>query len=105
MSDQNTNTIIISFLSFVVGALVGAVVTLLFAPMSGQEMRGRIREEAEASLDRAAAEWSKAQAEMRTMMEETRKEVKAYQAKALEDVKAQIEQLQTSLKGAEGSTK
>ena len=50
MSDQN-NTVTTAFLSFLAGTLFGALAALLLAPSSGQELRGRIREEAEARLD------------------------------------------------------
>ena len=88
MSDQDTqNTVIVSFLAFVVGALVGAVQALLFAPVSGEEMRKRIREEAEGSWDAASVEWNKA-----------RDEMLQYQTEALESAKAQINELQAKAK-------
>ena len=88
MSDQDTqNTVIVSFLTFVVGALVGAVAALLFAPVSGEEMRKRIREEAQSSWDAASVEWNKA-----------RDEMLQYQTEALESAKAQINELQAKAK-------
>ena len=47
MSDQQ-NVSLLVLTSFVVGILVGAVMTLFIAPMSGRELRGRIGEEARA---------------------------------------------------------
>jgi len=91
MSDQDTqNTVIVSFLTFVVGALVGAVAALLFAPISGEEMRKRIREEAEGSWDAASAEWNK-----------TRDQMLEYQAETLESVKAQLDELQAKVETPE----
>ena len=84
MSDQNTqNTVMVSFLMFIVGALAGAVTALLFAPVSGREMRARISEEAAGGWDAASAQWSTA-----------RDQMMAYQAEKLEEVKVQLDELQ-----------
>ena len=87
MSDQNTqNTAMFSFLTFVVGALVGAVAALLFAPVSGREMRARISEEAADGWDTASTQWNK-----------TRDQMLTYQAETLESVKAQLDELQAKI--------
>ena len=84
MSNQDTqNTVMVSFLTFVVGALAGAVGALLFAPVSGREMRAKIREEAEGGWDTASAQWNTA-----------RDQMMAYQAEKLEQVKVQLDELQ-----------
>lgn len=102
MSDKNTqDTIILSFLTFMVGTLVGAVAALLFAPMSGRELQGRIKEEAEAGWTKTTAEWNQSMADMQKMIEDIRDQVNTYQRRALDDVKAQVEQLQTRLDNAE----
>ena len=91
MSDQDTqNTVMVSFLTFVVGALVGAVAALLFAPVSGREMRARIGEEAAGGWDAASAQWSTA-----------RDQMLAYQAETLEGVKTQLDELQAKVDSPE----
>ena len=92
MSNQETqNTVVVSFLTFVVGALVGAVAALLFAPVSGREMRARIREEAEEGWDSASEQWNTA-----------RDQMMAYQAEKLEQVKVQLDELQARHQTSEG---
>jgi gas vesicle protein len=93
MSSQNDN-LTTALLSFLTGALFGAVAGLLLAPTSGQELRGRIREEAERDWSRATVEWEKAKVEMQAAMDQMRAEAEAYQLKALEEVKARLDELQ-----------
>jgi len=93
MSNQNDN-LTTALLSFLTGALFGAVAGLLLAPTSGQELRGRIREEAERDWSRATAEWEKAKVEAQAAIEQMRAEAQAYQLKALEEVKARLDELQ-----------
>ncbi len=50
---------------FLLGAAVGAIFALLFAPQSGQELRANIQTTAE-------KDWRKLQAEWQTGMEKTR---------------------------------
>jgi len=50
---------------FLLGALVGAIFALLYAPQSGQELRANIQTTAE-------KDWGKLQAEWQTGMEKTR---------------------------------
>ena len=65
------------FLSFLVGAAVGAVVALLYAPASGQELRAQIREEADVRWKMATDEFDKAVNSMQQALDETRKEMLA----------------------------
>lgn len=80
---------------FIVGGLTGAVVSLLFAPQSGEETRALIKDKsielrdkatttAEAALARAEA----AAAEARARADELAQELRARGASAYEDVKA-----------------
>ena len=96
MANQN-DTVTTVLVSFLTGAVFGAVAGLLLAPTSGRELRGRIREEAEADWSRATVEWEKAKVEMQATMEQMRAEAQAYQLKAMEEVKAQLDQLQLAL--------
>ena len=67
-----------TILSFLMGAVVGAVVALLYAPTSGEELRGQIRSEADARVEQLSEEWEKAMAEMQASIEKTRSDVMAY---------------------------
>lgn len=64
--------------SFLTGVLVGVAVGLLYAPMSGEELRAEIRTEAEVELKKAEAEWNKRLKEVNESLEATRQEVMAY---------------------------
>ena len=44
---------------FLLGATVGAVAALMFAPASGAELRAQIQTAAERDLDRLQSEWEK----------------------------------------------
>ncbi len=65
-------------LSFLAGAAVGAVVALLYAPASGQELRTQIREEADVRWKMATDEFDKAVTSMQQALEDSRKEMLAY---------------------------
>ena len=64
------------FLSFIAGALFGAVIALLYAPTSGEELRGQIRDEADIRLQKASEEWAKAMENMQQSIDEMSVEVK-----------------------------
>lgn len=55
--------------SFIMGALVGAVVALLFAPSSGEELRSNIKSQADAQYARLQDEWQKGMQEIKTRMD------------------------------------
>jgi gas vesicle protein len=63
------------FVSFLSGALVGAIVALLLAPSSGEELRTQLGERAEAELKRAETEWKRALTELNVKLEDVRHEV------------------------------
>lgn len=70
--------------SFLTGVLVGVAVGLLYAPMSGEELRAEIRTEAEVELKKVEAEWNKRLKEVNESLEATRQEVMAYMNKSQE---------------------
>jgi gas vesicle protein len=70
----------VSIVSFLGGAFVGAVVALLYAPKSGEELRTQIREEADATVKRATEEWNKAMQDVQQQIEESQAQVKGYMA-------------------------
>ena len=83
--------------SFLAGAVVGAVVALLFAPSSGTELRAQLQTGAEAELKKAEAEWNKATAELQEKFDQTSQELKALveqskaeEAEAKEPVKVEF---------------
>jgi gas vesicle protein len=81
------------FVTFLSGAFVGAIVALLFAPSSGEELRTQIREGVEVELKRAEAEWKRAQAELNVRLDETLQELRtlARQSEAPEGTDAEVE--------------
>ena len=103
MSDQY-NVSLLALASFVVGVLVGAVMTLFVAPMSGRELRGRIGEEARVDWQRATDQMHQTQADMRRAMESMRLQLEAYDQRTREQLSAQLAQLQAKLDAQEEST-
>jgi len=77
-----------SILAFLFGAIVGAAVALLYAPMSGQELRSNIKTEADVRMEKLTAEWEKTRAELVANAEKTRAEIISY----LDQVRAQVKE-------------
>jgi gas vesicle protein len=80
---------------FIVGGLTGAVVSLLFAPQSGEETRALIkdksielRDKASVSAEQALAKAEAAATEARARADELAKELRERGLTAYEDVKA-----------------
>jgi gas vesicle protein len=86
-------------LSFLSGVFVGAAVALLYAPKSGEELRGQIRTQAETELEKAQAEWQRMQQQISAKLDETLAEVRGLveQIQAGEDVEEAAEVLQVEL--------
>ena len=79
---------------FIVGGLTGAVVSLLFAPQSGEETRALIkdksielRDKASVTAEQALAKAEAAAAEARTRADELAKELKSRGETFVSDVK------------------
>ena len=81
------------FLGFLGGIMVGAVAGLLFAPSSGEELRGQIRTEADAARKKAEAEWQKQHEALNLTVDEMRTEMNAFidQHRAAEGAEADAE--------------
>ena len=83
------------FVSFLSGALVGAIAALLMAPSSGEELRAQIGERAEAELKRAETEWNRALTELNVKLEDVRQELTTLaqrsEAPDAEEVEAEVE--------------
>jgi gas vesicle protein len=95
MSDQNVS--VLALVSFAVGILVGAVMALFLAPMSGRELRTKIGEEAQVDWQRASDQLHQTQAEMRLQMESMRQQMEAYDQRARDQLSAQLSQLQAKI--------
>jgi gas vesicle protein len=105
-----------SFLvGFIVGGLTGAVVSLLFAPQSGEETRALIRDKGIELRDRAAdtaedalARAEAAAAEARTRAEELAKVARARADELAKEMRARgevaVEAVKRPLKKAGGDT-
>lgn len=91
-----------SLLSFLLGAVVGAAVALLYAPTSGEELRTNIKTEADIRVEKLSAEWDKTVAELQASAEKTRAEVMSYieQLQATDEV-AEIEAVEEAEEAAE----
>ena len=59
MSSNNGNSFFAFLAGMIIGAVGGALVALLYAPMSGQEMRTQVRTKAQAEYDHAVIEYHK----------------------------------------------
>ena len=89
-------------ISFLAGAAVGAVVALLYAPASGEELRAQIREEADVRWKMATDEFDKAVHSMQQALDESRKEMLAYIETVRADEETQ-EEIQEELVEEEGT--
>ena len=64
-----------SIFAFIVGAAVGAIAALLYAPQSGEELRARIREEAELERQRLQAQYERGLTEMHARVDKVQQDV------------------------------
>ncbi len=60
---------------FILGAAVGAIAALLYAPQSGEELRARIREEAELERQRLQAQYERGLKEMQARLDKVQQDV------------------------------
>ena len=102
MSDQN-NASVLALVSFAVGILVGAVMALFLAPMSGRELRGRIGEEAQADWQLAQDQWRQSQADMRQAMDSMRQQMEVSELRMREQISAQLSQLQAKIEAGDSA--
>ena len=64
--------------SFLAGVIVGGVAALLLAPMSGEDLRRQIQEEANAEIKKVDAEWRRIIEQLNQTVENTQAELRAY---------------------------
>jgi gas vesicle protein len=81
------NTIV----TFIVGATVGAVVALLFAPQSGEELRTRMREEAQVERQRLQSQYEKGMQDLHGRMDKMQHDLHAHSADGEEQVEEAAE--------------
>jgi gas vesicle protein len=67
-----------NFMSFLSGAVFGAIIALLYAPTSGEELRGQIRDEVDVRWQQASEELDKALENVQESIDEMSGELKAY---------------------------
>ena len=68
-------------LSFLLGAVVGAAVALLYAPSTGEELRTNIKTQADTQYARLQDEYQKGMQEMQTRMDKMSTELQAMTSK------------------------
>ena len=64
-------------LSFLVGTVFGAVIALLYAPFSGDELRKNIKNQAESEYAKLQDEWQKGMQELHTRMDKMSSDLQA----------------------------
>jgi len=74
-------------IGFVMGALVGAIVALLFAPSSGKELRSNIKSQADVQYAQLQNEWQKGMQEIKSRIDKLTGDLQA--------VSNEIEQTET----------
>lgn len=68
----------VAIISFLAGAFVGAVLALLYAPKSGEELRMQIRTEADERVRKIQTDVNKAVKEIEKSIEEGQTQLKGY---------------------------
>ena len=68
----------VAIISFLAGAFVGAVLALLYAPKSGEELRTQIRTEADERVRKIQTDVNKAMKEIERSIEEGQTQIKGY---------------------------
>ncbi len=75
-------------LSFLLGAVVGAAVALLYAPSTGEELRMNIKTQADTQYARLQDEYQKGLQEMQSRMDKMSGELQAMTSKVKESGKS-----------------
>ena len=63
--------------SFLLGAVFGAAMALLFAPSSGEELRANIKAQADTQYTRLQDEWQKGMHDMQSRMDKMSNDLQA----------------------------
>lgn len=67
---------------FVLGAVAGAAAALLLAPTSGEELREKLRTEADENMEKINAQWQKGMQDMKAHLDHTQVDLKTAPEKA-----------------------
>lgn len=70
-----------NIMSFLLGAMVGAVVALLYAPSTGEEMRSNIKTQVDTQYAKLQDEWQKGMQEMQTRLDMMSSDLQALASK------------------------
>ena len=78
-------------LGVLLGAAIGSIVALLFAPSSGEELRGNIKTQADAQYARLQGEWQRGIAELQTRMDKMNSDLQVMTGRTKEAAKLDAE--------------
>lgn len=73
-----------NIMSFLLGAMVGAVVALLYAPSTGEEMRSNIKTQVDTQYAKLQDEWQKGMQEMHDRLDKMNSDLQAITSKSEE---------------------
>jgi gas vesicle protein len=71
------NNTITFILGVVVGTVIGGLAALLYAPQSGEELRGRLRDEASAERQRLQVQYEKSMGELHERVDKVQGDVQS----------------------------
>lgn len=75
-----------NIVSFILGAIVGAAVALLYAPQSGEELRANLREEVQVERQRLQAQYEKSMNDLQERIDKIQVDVQSLLQQAEEQV-------------------
>lgn len=85
-----------SFVSFILGAIVGAAVALLYAPQSGEELRANLREEAQVERQRLQAQYEKGMQDLQEAINRVQVDLQSLLQQAEEQMEETAESADTA---------
>lgn len=74
-------------IAFLVGAAFGALVALMFAPSSGEELRANIKTQADTQYARLKDDWQKGMSEIHSRMDNINSDLQALSSKVIDSTK------------------
>ena len=80
-----------NIVSFILGAIVGAAVALLYAPQSGEELRANLREEAQVERQRLQAQYEKGMRDLQEAINKVQVDLQSLLQQAEEQVEETAE--------------
>lgn len=67
---------------FILGVVAGATAALLFAPTSGEELREKVRTEADTNMEKINTQWQKGMQDIKVRLDQTQVDLKTALEKA-----------------------